>query len=106
MSGIPVSSPTLWQLMFQMYGYFMPFVLFAAWSAMALWDVNTNERTQGKSRYIWLAVIFLIPFFGVIYYHLFGPSKISRSMKVAAIGGGLLSYIIVLVLSAIISGLV
>ena len=106
MSGIPISSPTLWQLMFQMYGYFMPFVLFAAWSAMALWDVNTNEKTQGRSRYVWLAIIFLIPFFGVIYYHLFGPSNISRSMKVAAIGGGLLSYIIVLVLSAIISGLV
>ena len=106
MSGIPVSSPTLWQLMFQMYGYFMPFVLFAAWSAMALWDVNINDKTQGRSRYLWLAVIFLIPFFGVIYYHLFGPSSISRSMKIAAIGGGLLSYIIILILSAIISGLV
>tara|TARA_B100001750_G_scaffold248385_1_gene279001 strand:- start:6449 stop:8401 length:1953 start_codon:yes stop_codon:yes gene_type:complete len=106
MSGIPISSPTLWQLMFQVYGYFMPFVLFAAWSAMALWDVNTNEKTQGRNRYMWLFIIFLIPFFGVIYYHLFGPSKISRSMKVAAIGGGLLSYLIILILSAVISGLV
>tara|TARA_B100001123_G_scaffold144814_1_gene168149 strand:- start:11377 stop:13332 length:1956 start_codon:yes stop_codon:yes gene_type:complete len=106
MSGIPVSSPTLWQLMFQMYGYFMPFVLFAAWSAMALWDVNTNEKTQGKNRYIWLLVIFLIPFFGVLYYHLFGPSKIDRSMKIGAIGGGLICYLVVLVLSAVISGLV
>ena len=106
MSGIPVSSPTLWQLMFQMYGYFMPFFLFAAWSAMALWDVNTNEKTQGKNRYIWLLVIFLIPFFGVLYYHLFGPSKIDRSMKIGAIGGGLICYLVVLVLSAVISGLV
>ena len=106
MSGVPISSPSIWQLLFQLYGYLMPFVLYAAWTALALYDLNTNNQVAGGKRYLWLAIVFLVPFFGVLAYHLIGPSSISKTMKYAAIGGGLISYLIILILTAVISGLV
>lgn len=106
MSGVPISSPTIWQLLFQLYGYLMPFVLYAAWAALAIKDIDINEKTQGSLKYIWLAIVYLVPFLGVLIYHLAGPSKISRGLKLGAIFGGLISYIVVLALGAIISGLV
>jgi len=106
MSGVPISSPSIWQLLFQLYGYLMPFVLYAAWTALALYDLNTNNQVSGGRRYMWLALVFLVPFFGVLAYHLVGPSSISKTMKYAAIGGGLISYLIILILTAVISGLV
>ena len=106
MSGVPISSPTLWQLLFQLYGYLMPFVLYAAWAALAIKDIDTNEKVQGGMKYVWLAVVYLVPFLGVLTYHLAGPSNISRGMKFGAIIGGLFSYIAILVAGAIISGLV
>jgi plastocyanin len=106
MSGVPISSPTIWQLLFQLYGYLMPFVLYAAWAALAIKDIDINEKTQGSMKYIWLAIVYLVPFLGVLIYHLAGPSKISRGLKLGAIFGGLISYIVVLALGAIISGLV
>ena len=106
MSGVPISSPSIWQLLFQLYGYLMPFVLYAAWTALALYDLNTNNQVAGGKRYLWLAIVFLVPFFGVLAYHLIGPSSISKTMKYAAIGGGLISYLIILVLTAVVSGLV
>ncbi len=106
MSGVPISSPTLWQLLFQLYGYLMPFVLYAAWAALAIKDIDSNDKVNGSMKYVWLGVVYLVPFFGVLVYHLIGPSAISRSMKLAAIVGGLFSYIAILVAGAVISGLV
>ena len=106
MSGVPITSPNVWQLLFQLYGYLMPFVLYAAWAALAIKDIDSNDKVQGGSKYMWLAIVYLVPFFGVLIYHLAGPSLISRSTKIAAIGGGLISYIVILVAGAVISGLV
>jgi len=106
MSGVPITSPNVWQLLFQLYGYLMPFVLYAAWAALAIKDIDSNEKVEGSGKYMWLAIVYLVPFFGVLIYHLAGPSAISRSTKVAAIGGGLISYIVILVAGAVISGLV
>ena len=106
MSGVPITSPNVWQLLFQLYGYLMPFVLYAAWAALAIKDIDSNDKVQGRSKYMWIAIVYLVPFFGVLIYHLAGPSLISRSTKIAAIGGGLISYIAILVACAVISGLV
>jgi plastocyanin len=106
MSGVPISNPNVWQLLFQLYGYLMPFVLYAAWAALAIKDIDSNDRVKGKGKYMWLVIVYLVPFFGVLIYHLAGPSAISRSTKIAAIGGGLISYIAILVAGAVISGLV
>ena len=106
MSGVPITSPNVWQLLFQLYGYLMPFVLYAAWAALAIKDIDSNDKVQGRSKYMWLAIVYLVPFFGVLIYHLAGPSLISRSTKIAAIGGGLISYLAILVAGAVISGLV
>ena len=106
MSGVPITSPNVWQLLFQLYGYLMPFVLYAAWAALAIKDIDSNDKVQGRSKYMWIAIVYLVPFFGVLIYHLAGPSLISRSTKIAAIGGWLISYIAILVAGAVISGLV
>ena len=74
--------------------------------ALAIKDIDSNDRVNGSMKYVWLGVVYLVPFFGVLVYHLAGPSAISRSMKLAAIVGGLFSYIAILVAGAVISGLV
>ena len=66
MSGVPITSPNVWQLLFQLYGYLMPFVLYAAWAALAIKDIDSNERVEGSGMYMWLAIVYLVPFFGVL----------------------------------------
>ena len=75
-------------------------------NALAIKDIDSNDKVNGSMKYVWLGVVYLVPFFGVLVYHLAGPSAISRSMKLAAIVGGLFSYIAILVAGAVISGLV
>ena len=61
---------------FGLYAYLLPFVLYAAWVGIALWDLARRDDV-GKGKVIaWTAVILLIPFVGVIAYHLFSASPI------------------------------
>ena len=66
MSGIPISSQTIWQLLFQLYGYLMPLVLYDEWAALAIKDIDSNERVTGSMKYIWLGVVYLVQFLGVL----------------------------------------
>ena len=81
MSGVPISSPTIWQFLFNFMDNNAICSLYAAWAALAIKDIDINEKTQGSMKYIWLAIVYLVPFLGVLIYHLAGPSKISRGLK-------------------------
>ncbi|HEX7098540.1 MAG TPA: right-handed parallel beta-helix repeat-containing protein [Acidimicrobiia bacterium] len=91
---------------FGLYAYLLPFVLYAAWVGIALWDLVRREEL-GKGRVIaWTAVILLVPFIGVIAYHLFSNSPIPRWQRLTYVLGGLVAYLAIFGLGAVVGGIV
>lgn len=91
---------------FGLYAYLLPFVLYAAWVGIALWDLARRDDV-GKGKVIaWTAVILLIPFVGVIAYHLFSASPIPRWQRLTYVLGGLAAYLVIFGLGAVIGGII
>lgn len=91
---------------FGLYAYLLPFVLYAAWVGIALWDLVRREDL-GKGGVIgWTAVVLLIPFLGVIVYHLFSRSPIPLWHRLTYVLGGILAYAVILGAGALAGGIV
>jgi len=108
MTGVPVTQPTLWTILFSLWAYFLPLALLASWFALALWDI-VRRQDDGMSRGLtvtWVAVIFLIPILGVIAYYIFGKSSIPVWLRWLLIGGGIGAYLIILAILLVTSGAV
>lgn len=106
-SGVPVSEPTVWTVLFGLYAYFLPLVLVATWFALAVWDIVRRQDELAKGPTIaWIAVIFLVPFFGVIGYLTFGKPRIAGWLRLLLVGGGILAWLVILVILMITSGAV
>lgn len=92
-------------ILFGLYAYLLPFVLYAAWVGIALWDLARRE--VGKGGVIgWTAVILLVPFLGVIVYHLFSRSPIPLWHRLTYVVGGILAYVVILGAGALAGGIV
>jgi plastocyanin len=101
--GVLMGSVT--SVFFGLYAYLLPFVLYAAWVTIALWDLFRSNR--GKGAVIgWSAVILLVPFLGVILYYLFGRSQIPTWQRMTLVFGGLGAYLVILAVGAIVGGVV
>ncbi|MFQ5945688.1 MAG: right-handed parallel beta-helix repeat-containing protein, partial [Anaerolineae bacterium] len=108
MTGIPVTQPGFWPLLLGVYGSFLPFVLYAAWTALAVWDLaqRFESGSLGKRTVVgWTAAILLLPFVGVIAYHALGRPLLPGWLRATVVGGGLAAYVAVVVLSMGIGGL-
>jgi hypothetical protein len=93
-------------IFFGLYAYLLPFVLYAAWVGIALWDLARREDI-GKGGIIgWTAVILLVPFLGVIVYHLFSRSPIPRWQRITYVLGGVVSYLLIVGVGALVGGIV
>jgi len=91
---------------FGLYAYFLPFVLYAAWVAIALWDL-TRREDLGKGAIVgWTAIVLVVPFVGVIVYHAFGGSPIPGWQRATFVGGGLAAYLVIFVVGAVVGGVV
>ena len=93
-------------VLFGLYGYFLPFVLYAAWVAIALWDLTRRVDLSRGATLGWIAVILLVPFLGVILYYIRGRSSIPGWQRLAFVGGGMLAYLIILAVGALVGGVV
>jgi hypothetical protein len=90
---------------FEVFGYFLPVALYAAWLAIALIDLAQSGRS-GWRVVGWLAVILLVPLLGPIIYFVFGRSKLPAWLRWGVVVGGLLAYAVVLGLGALAGGMV
>lgn len=104
--GIPIMAVSFWQVLFGLYGYLLPFVLYAAWLSLALWDLARRDDLSRPGTLAWIAAVLLVPFFGVIAYHIAGRSKIPAWLRGAVVGGGLASYLLILAIGAALGGIV
>jgi plastocyanin len=105
-SGIPVSEPTLWTLIFSMYAFYLPVVLYAAWVAVALWDLVRRTDLRPSRVVMWVAVILLIPLLGPVAYYTAGRSQIPAWLRGVLVGGGIGAYLVILTVAAFLGGVV
>ena len=95
--GIPLTS-TLTTVL-GLYGYVFPLVLYAAWIAIALWDLVRREEVSDRRRIGWMAIVLIVPLVGPVAYFARGGSAIARSVRWFLVGGGLLIYLGIAVLA-------
>jgi plastocyanin len=104
-SGVPILAASPWQLVFALYGYLLPFVLYAAWTSLAFWDLARRDDLGRGATLAWIAVVLLVPFLGVIAYHVLGRPKLPGWLRAAVVGGGLAAYLVILAVGALLGGI-
>jgi plastocyanin len=103
--GVPLLAASPWQLVFALYGYLLPFVLYAAWTSLALWDLARRDDLRRGVAIGWIAVVLVVPFLGVIAYHVLGRPRLPAWLRAAVVGGGLVAYLVVLGIGALLGGI-
>jgi plastocyanin len=103
--GVPILAASPWQLVFALYGYLLPFVLYAAWTSLALWDLARRTDLGRGATIAWIAVVLVVPFLGVIAYHVLGRPGLPAWLRAAVVGGGLVAYLVVLGVGALLGGI-
>jgi plastocyanin len=104
-SGVPLLAASPWQLVFALYGYLLPFVLYAAWTSLAFWDLARRDDLGRGATLAWIAVVLLVPFLGVVAYHVLGRPKLPGWLRAAVIGGGVAAYLVILGIGALLGGI-
>jgi Phospholipase_D-nuclease N-terminal len=105
-SGVALVATSAWQLVFALYGYLLPLVLLAAWTSLALWDLARRDDLGRGATLAWIAVILVVPFVGVVAYHVLGRPTLPAWLRAALVAGGLLAYALVLGVGALLGGIV
>ncbi len=101
--GMPLAS-SWWSLLLGLYAYILPFVLYASWVAVALWDLIRQEAAPMSHRARWMLVVLVVPFLGPLLYFAFGRSPIPRQLRLMLTAGGVIVYLVIVALSALFSG--
>ena len=101
MSEIPL--PSALSIVMSLYGYFLPIMIYAVWSALAFSDLGRRQVARGFALG-WFAAILLVPFFGALAYHVVGGSTIPKSLRGVVVGGGLVCIVLALVLGRLVGG--
>ena len=70
--GVPLIASSWWSLLLGLYGYILPFVLYASWVAIAMWDLIRRDADTIAQRARWMAIVLLVPFVGPLLYFAFG----------------------------------
>jgi hypothetical protein len=100
--GMPLA--TSWGgLLVGLYGYVLPFVLYATWVAVAMWDLIRQESAPLPHRARWMLVVLVVPFLGPLLYFAFGRSPIPRQLRLVLTAGGIVVYAVFLALGVLIS---
>jgi hypothetical protein len=83
---------TLFQVWFVVYLYLLPFLLYAAWSSLALMDLA--ERDDDGGRVGWGVLIVLLPLLGAACYLLASAASLRRPARVATVVAGLCVWLL------------
>jgi hypothetical protein len=93
-----------WSLLLGLYGYILPFVLYATWVAVAMWDLIRRETESIPNRARWMAVVLLVPFAGPPLYFGFGRSPIPAQLRLMLTAGGVAAYAVFVLLGVVFGG--
>ncbi|HTG48148.1 MAG TPA: right-handed parallel beta-helix repeat-containing protein [Actinomycetota bacterium] len=101
--GMPLAT-SWWSLLLGLYGYVLPFVLYASWVAVAMWDLIRQESAAIAHRARWMLVVLAVPFVGPLLYFAFGRSPIPRQLRLILTVGGIAIYAVFVLLGALLGG--
>ncbi|HYY08102.1 MAG TPA: PLD nuclease N-terminal domain-containing protein, partial [Actinomycetota bacterium] len=102
--GVPLIATSWWSLLLGLYGYILPFVLYAAWVSIAIWDLIRRDSESVSNRTLWMAVVILVPFLGPLLYFGFGGSPIPAQLRLVLTAGGIVAYLIFVLLGVVFGG--
>ncbi len=97
------TAPTIPQMLFGLYGYLIPLLLYVMWSTLALDDLGRRADLKAGRVWGWTSAIYLVPFVGPLLYLSVGGSRIARSARMIAVLGGIGLYAVVLVIATVLS---
>ena len=84
LAGLGMNNP-FFTVLLGFYETYLPLGLYAAWLAIATWDIVRRTNMRESAKLGWLAIVFLIPVLGPLAYYLFGKSEISRTMRLGLV---------------------
>jgi plastocyanin len=102
--GVPLIATSWWSLLLGLYGYILPFVLYASWVAIAMWDLIRRDADAITERARWMAIVLLVPFVGPLLYFAIGRSAIPSQLRLMLTAGGVIAYLVFLVLGLLLGG--
>jgi hypothetical protein len=89
---------TVLQLLLALYGNLLIFALYAAWLAIAFWELSQRKDISSGLRLGWGAAVLAVPILGPLAYYVTG-SKLTRGFRLALLlGAPLLCLVITAVL--------
>jgi hypothetical protein len=80
------------QILFSVYAYALPILLYASWAGLSLMDLSTSPQSTGRGG--WAAAVLLIPLLGGAIYLLARASGLSRVARFAVVVGGLSVWLV------------
>jgi hypothetical protein len=89
------SLPSMFQMLINLYAYFLPVLLCVVWAGLGLADLS-RRQTSLRFSVAWVALILLLPFLGAIAYQVFGSPSTVRRDRVIVFGSGVVLYLLVL----------
>jgi plastocyanin len=101
--GSLLGGPTWWSLSISLYAYLLPLALYAAWLAVAFWDLARRDDISLRSRIAWMAAVLLIPLAGPVAYYLVGRSPIPGALRLTMVAGGMGAYAVFAVISYVLA---
>jgi plastocyanin len=101
--GSLLGGPTWWSLSISLYAYLLPLALYAAWLAVAFWDLARRDDLSLRSRVAWMAAVLLIPLAGPVAYYVVGRSPIPRALRLTMVAGGMGAYAIFATISYVLA---
>jgi hypothetical protein len=69
-----------------------------------MWDLIRREADSIPDRARWMAVVLVVPFAGPLLYFAFGRSSIPAQLRLMLTAGGVLAYLVLLVLGVVFGG--
>lgn len=93
MPGSILSIVTPWRfntVLFGVFDYLLPVMLYCAWSTMALLDLAERAEKEPGPAARWSLAVLALPVVGAVGYLLAGRSQLSRTARLAALTGGVL----------------
>ena len=105
MAGIPVLA-SAFGTFYGLYAFILPLALYAAWIALAAWDLSRRDDMSRGAQVGWVAVILLVPFLGPILYYVLGKSHIPAHLRWSLVAGGFVAYAATFAIGAVVGGVI
>jgi plastocyanin len=105
MAGIPLLG-SAFSVFYGLYGYILPFALYAAWVGLAVWDVARREDLGTGTAVAWILAVLVLPFVGPVLYLFAGRSRLPLHVRLAVVLGGVAAYAVTLGVGALAGGIV